>query len=507
MPAPYNYPTPIDDEEMISDHTSTASTRSPEPTEHRFHYQGLVDESAGSYGLAPPGVPCGYPSEDAGIAGNKGPLSTSFGQHSIQTFEYDALGDMDDDAEEHRAEKHDSQNHSAYRPQVFKPHSRAPHRTDTYAQDPRDTATVGEVKVELPSSEEDNASGSDYKPKTQRTGRRTASTTKKHGAEKRSKKSISARQQSKAHRRTSSSLAARQPLSKKAADDTDKDSSPDKAQTSPPLGQELSLQCPDCDFRADSRPTLRKHRLVSHIRPFTCTFRTYGCNSTFGTKNEWKRHVATQHLRLGYWRCDFPGCRPKELAGQRQGLPQDRGARLQSKGEDFVHRETDLIFNDFNRKDLFTQHLKRMHVNALTSSPASLPSSSPIAVSKITTSTAAIPTTDAASAPTAKGSVTHALLDNISTDSFRRTRSPAEFGQCGFCTADEAGMREAREASGSWEARMEHVGRHLEKGDGNTRVWREDLVLRDWALKEGILECAEAVMGGKLERRFRLVGR
>ncbi|TKA71641.1 hypothetical protein B0A55_07574 [Friedmanniomyces simplex] len=65
-------------------------------------------------------------------------------------------------------------------------------------------------------------------------------------------------------------------------------------------------------------------------RTFPCPFAQYGCTSTFGSKNEWKRHVYTQHLRLGIWRCDQ--C---------------------SNGDRRPH--------DFNRKDLFVQHVRRMH--------------------------------------------------------------------------------------------------------------------------------------------------
>ncbi len=37
------------------------------------------------------------------------------------------------------------------------------------------------------------------------------------------------------------------------------------------------------------------------LRTFTCTFGRYGCTSTFRTKNEWKRHVASVHMRDPFW--------------------------------------------------------------------------------------------------------------------------------------------------------------------------------------------------------------
>ena len=40
----------------------------------------------------------------------------------------------------------------------------------------------------------------------------------------------------------------------------------------------------------------------------------------------------------------------------------------------------------------------------------------------------------------------------------------------------------------AWEKRMEHVGRHLESGHGDTKIWKEDLELRKWLAQEGIIE-------------------
>ncbi|KAK1918458.1 hypothetical protein P3342_001376 [Pyrenophora teres f. teres] len=46
----------------------------------------------------------------------------------------------------------------------------------------------------------------------------------------------------------------------------------------------------------------------SDQRPFPCPLAAYGCTSNFPSKNEWKRHVSTQHIKLTYWRCDL--CAP-----------------------------------------------------------------------------------------------------------------------------------------------------------------------------------------------------
>ena len=39
-----------------------------------------------------------------------------------------------------------------------------------------------------------------------------------------------------------------------------------------------------------------------HDKPFWCT--SDGCNKSFGSKNDWKRHENSQHFQLEVWRCD-----------------------------------------------------------------------------------------------------------------------------------------------------------------------------------------------------------
>ena len=50
---------------------------------------------------------------------------------------------------------------------------------------------------------------------------------------------------------------------------------------------------------ADADPTLGQ-RSDARICRFNCVFDFAGCKATFAKKNEWKRHVATQHLLLNY---------------------------------------------------------------------------------------------------------------------------------------------------------------------------------------------------------------
>ncbi|KAJ4372097.1 hypothetical protein N0V83_003870 [Neocucurbitaria cava] len=169
-------------------------------------------------------------------------------------------------------------------------------------------------------------------------------------------------------------------------------------------------------------------------RPFPCPLAGYGCVSNFSSKNEWKRHVSTQHIKLGYWRCDL--CQPTTDANDNQSL----------------------YYNDFNRKDLFTQHLRRMH-----------------AASK-----------DNSSRNQKEFPVTEDNLPDHQTRCFRSLRDPPQQSSCLFCDRTFDGPS-------SWEERMEHVGRHLEK-DRKTSAdmfdynsWNMNQGLEQYLLYEGLI--------------------
>lgn len=178
-------------------------------------------------------------------------------------------------------------------------------------------------------------------------------------------------------------------------------------------------------------------------RPFVCSFAHYGCDSTFGSKNEWKRHVMSQHLQLGFYRCDVGSCVPDH--GRPRHSSHTRG------------------HNDFNRKDLFTQHHRRMHC------PWSPPDKPPSTQAK---------------------EEFEAGLELVRQRCFQQQRLPPQKSVCGFC-------EKLFEGPPSWDERMEHVGKHFEKGDKDER---EDEELREWALRQGII--TEVAHG-----RFRMVGK
>ncbi|KAK5130690.1 hypothetical protein LTR16_001361 [Cryomyces antarcticus] len=165
-----------------------------------------------------------------------------------------------------------------------------------------------------------------------------------------------------------------------------------------------------------------------------------------------KRHVSSQHMRLGFWRCDQ--------------CP-----------------ESDSRPNDFNRKDLFIQHLRRMHCASLATvdsiararrrrSPAA-----PSLSTKRSPSSSSAPPSDA---------MPDALLAAASARCYRRLRAPPPQSSCLFCDSTFSG-------AGSWDLRMEHVGRHLEadRKAGTAGVagaqWRVDDVLAAWLEAEGLV--------------------
>ncbi|RDA95605.1 hypothetical protein CP533_1155 [Ophiocordyceps camponoti-saundersi (nom. inval.)] len=183
--------------------------------------------------------------------------------------------------------------------------------------------------------------------------------------------------------------------------------------------------CSHAPFKDSS--SLRKHIAAAHTRPFPCAFSFAGCTSTFGSKNEWKRHIASQHLCLQYYRCsECP-----------QGAADGKG-------------------NEFNRKDLFTQHLRRMHA--------------PFHVKRAMS----------------KGD-TKLLADwEESVKSMQQSclvtrRQPPQRSAC-----PKPGCQHEFSGAGSWDEWTEHVGRHMEKGEAQSLGI--DGLLARWALDEGIIE-------------------
>ncbi|PGH16175.1 hypothetical protein AJ79_01942 [Helicocarpus griseus UAMH5409] len=189
-------------------------------------------------------------------------------------------------------------------------------------------------------------------------------------------------------------------------------------------------------------PYSSRARQKTSERQFICVFAHYGCNSTFSAKNEWKRHVSSQHLQLGYYRCDVGCC---NVSNPYPSPPSRLGS---------ISQLTPRSPNDFNRKDLFTQHQRRMH------SPWAAPN---------------------ASAPSkSEQDAFDKSLEKVRKRCWIERRTPPQRSVCNFCGREFSGVY-------CWDDRMEHVGKHYEKGDKETG---EDVALREWAVREGIVRGA-----------------
>ncbi|PYH93946.1 C2H2 finger domain protein [Aspergillus ellipticus CBS 707.79] len=189
-----------------------------------------------------------------------------------------------------------------------------------------------------------------------------------------------------------------------------------------------------------SKTNNKKDAVASQV--FICSFSHFGCQSTFVSKNEWKRHVASQHIQPGFFRCDVGRCSLDNLS---------KDQSLESNNCP-AYNETHLV-NDFNRKDLFTQHQRRMHAPWVARNRKH-------------------PETDQ------ERDEFEQSLEAVRNRCWHEQRKPPAQSRCGFCGQHFTGAR-------SWNERMEHVGRHYEKGD--TRFEAEDLLLRHWAMEEEII--------------------
>ncbi|OBT48555.1 hypothetical protein VE00_01385 [Pseudogymnoascus sp. WSF 3629] len=166
---------------------------------------------------------------------------------------------------------------------------------------------------------------------------------------------------------------------------------------------------------------------------FPCTFAWAGCTSAFASKNEWKRHVASKHTCFFYWECRNGSCSAPGQAGK------------------------------FNRKDLFAQHLRRMH------SP---------------------PSATAKSGPGKEA--WERRLSELLEEGKRKGRAAITKVACPVpgCTAGWEGAR-------AWDERMEHVARHWDAVKGRGAEWCESGGgVLEWAEREGVVRRCEGGVGG-----------
>ncbi|KAK5106105.1 hypothetical protein LTS08_000221 [Lithohypha guttulata] len=207
-------------------------------------------------------------------------------------------------------------------------------------------------------------------------------------------------------------------------------------------------------------------------RSFPCAFHNFGCPAEFPNKNEWKRHVACQHLQLGFYRCDLDDCDPN-----------NNNSKFRARNNHRPKHDEEIIkiYNDFNRKDLFTQHCRRMHG----------PTRNPALCSN---------------APTKKGGELKPTKEdeadfekemiNIRSRCWQVRRKAPARSNCGFCskvfdaiyyTSNTGGTHDQGPEEKAWEERLEHLGRHYEKEPLRKEQEEIDDDLVAWGLRNGVL--------------------
>jgi hypothetical protein len=197
-------------------------------------------------------------------------------------------------------------------------------------------------------------------------------------------------------------------------------------------------------------------------RPFYCPLAPYGCSSTFPNKNEWKRHTITQHLKQGLWRCLL-------CLGDGSGT-----------------------FNEFNRKDLFVQHIQRMHRESL---ELDLNELAPHIRSQLQKDVLE----DDIKKQFHKGKdrvkdeywIRTSVLHDYDSECWLQLRNLPQSCTCPICNSKEF------HGANAWEERMEHMAGHFERIRRGSNVvdnkhkpnqWQEDVKLRTYLEEEGLIE-------------------
>ncbi|KAI0005651.1 hypothetical protein F4779DRAFT_630117 [Xylariaceae sp. FL0662B] len=247
-----------------------------------------------------------------------------------------------------------------------------------------------------------------------------------------------------------------------------------KSTTKPAMhGTKGSFACTECPkpvvFKDESG--LHNHIKKQHTRPFICVFEFAGCNSTFASKNEWKRHCSSQHLILNYWVCQEDQCAKAPNSSSKSAASRHNSsdcARRQVTCATHIHEGT-----IFNRKDLYTQHLRRMHI--------------PAHLKRQVKQKKTVPEWDA--------------LERAHQEKAKRSRCTLPTHM--RCPA--TGCNTHFDGQSAWDDRMEHVAKHLEKAVAGAEPQikcgaEHDKTLIDWATRADIA-IIERGQGGNWELR------
>ena len=214
--------------------------------------------------------------------------------------------------------------------------------------------------------------------------------------------------------------------------------------------------CVDCRMTFKDQAALQKHTKTQHTRPFICVFHYAGCGSTFATKNEWKRHVTAQHLALSYYLCTHDAC-GQTVSRHTQQVP---SSAMNSFGR------------PFRRKDLFTQHARRMHTPASARKVGKTP-----------------------------GATTYEWEEKLREMQDQALRQRCHLPTYMRCPAQGCALEFRGE--NAWDERMEHVARHLERAanDDEPKVQfggPNDETLTMWAASNGVNVVRRTLTGWEL---------
>ncbi|KAI0134425.1 hypothetical protein BJ170DRAFT_199257 [Xylariales sp. AK1849] len=276
-----------------------------------------------------------------------------------------------------------------------------------------------------------------------------------------------------AHKRTNSN-ASRNPRSRKRSSASQPASQGKKPKLEPttPIGQrptnksnqgvKQSFACNECrDIAFKDESGLQKHIKQQHTRPFVCIFNFAGCDSTFASKNEWKRHVASQHLLLNYWLCHQDACAKLSNTSTSPSRATGTSRKRSSSSAQSQINCVPVLPNGaiFNRKDLYTQHLRRMHIP-----------------------------------PTVKKQVKQRKTVPEWEERIKIHQEEAHKLRCGLPCHMECpalGCNAQFDGPGAWDERMEHVAKHLEKAANGSESavhfgGESDVTLMEWAIRPDV---------------------
>lgn len=270
------------------------------------------------------------------------------------------------------------------------------------------------------------------------------------------------------------------PPKKKQKSPTAGASSTPRAVASPSSSSKAAFACPECTESGPFKDafSLETHIKKQHTRPFVCVFHFAGCQSTFASKNEWKRHVMTQHLVLHYWLCQEGQCSKTVNSSAGGAVGSSAKSKCRSNGSHAALNGpssgsgTPSLPNGaiFNRKDLFTQHLRRMHT--------------PPTVKKT------IKQQEKKGGPPAGAhDAKQQWEERIRSQQRNAIQERCALPDYMRCPAKECSAE--FKGTDAWDQRMEHVAKHLEKAgtDGGPRVvfgGPGDPTLMAWAAKDEV---------------------